>query len=118
MAEGFARMRISNNYSIHSAGVEAHGLNPKSVDVMSEVGIDISSQISTSITDDKIFQYDMVVTLCGDAMDRCPSLLSDSKKHIHWDLRDPARAKGTDEEVLDVYRFVRDEINKKIDLLK
>tara|TARA_Y100000590_G_scaffold421469_1_gene525173 strand:+ start:417 stop:773 length:357 start_codon:yes stop_codon:yes gene_type:complete len=118
MAEGFAQIKLSNSYSIYSAGVEAHGLNPKSVKVMSEVGIDISSQTSKSITDDEIFQYDLVVTLCGDAMDRCPSLLSNDRKHIHWDLRDPARAKGTDEEVLDVYRFVRDQINKKIDSLK
>ena len=118
MAEGFAQMKLSNRYSIYSAGVEAHGLNPKSVKVMSEVGIDISSQNSKSITDDEIFQYDLVVTLCGDAMDRCPLLLSNGEKHIHWDLRDPARAKGTDEEVLDVYRFVRDQINKKIDSLK
>ena len=118
MAEGFARMRLSDNYSIHSAGVEAHGLNPKSVEVMSEVGINISSQISKFIREDQLLQYDLVVTLCGDAMDRCPSLLADGIKHIHWDLRDPARAKGTDIEVLDVYRSTRDEISKKMDSLE
>ena len=118
MAEGFARVRLSDNYSIHSAGVEAHGLNPKSVEVMNELGIDISSHSSKSIKENEFFQYDLVVTLCGDAMDRCPSLSENNIKHLHWDLRDPAQAKGTDIEVLDVYRSIRDEISKKMGSLE
>ena len=63
-----------------------------------------------SIKDDEIFQYDIVVTLCGDSMDRCPSLLSNGKKHIHWDLDDPAKLTGSEEKISLGFSKVRDKI--------
>ena len=109
MAEGFAKSLLNEKYTIFSAGVEAHGLNPKAVEVMNEKGIDISKQESSKITNDQLSNYNLIVTLCGDARDRCP-ILADIQKNIHWDLEDPAKAKGTDDEVMEVYRKVRDQI--------
>ena len=110
MAEGFAKnLNIDGKYQIHSAGVEAHGLNPLAVEVMKELGIDISNQHSRKIKDEDLFHYDLVITLCGDARDGCP-LLTSNTKNIHWDLQDPAKAKGSDEEIISTYRKVRDQI--------
>tara|TARA_Y100001970_G_C14237259_1_gene862593 strand:- start:941 stop:1294 length:354 start_codon:yes stop_codon:yes gene_type:complete len=109
MAEGFAKSLLNEKYTIFSAGVEAHGLNPKAVEVMNEKGIDISKQESSKITNDQLSNYNFIVTLCGDARDRCP-ILADIQKNIHWDLEDPAKSKGTDDEVMEVYRKVRDQI--------
>ena len=116
MAEGFAKNKIADQYNIHSAGVEAHGINPIAVKVMSEVGIDISNHHSNSILDSELIQYDTVVTLCGDAKDRCP-ILSNHNNHIHWGLEDPASATGSDKEVIDFYRKIRDQIKHKINSL-
>ena len=110
MAEGFAKTTLSSKYQIYSAGVEAHGLNPNAVIVMQEKGIDITTQESTKISNEQLSQYDLIVTLCGDARDRCPNL-TDNQKNIHWDLEDPANAKGSEDEIMSVYRRVRDQIS-------
>mgnify|MGYP001102933474 FL=1 len=116
MAEGFSKIKLYNKYKIYSAGVEAHGLNPKAVSVMREIGIDISNQQSKSISNDELFQYDIIVTLCGDARDRCPTLIGE-QHNIHWGLKDPAKATGTNKEIMDTYRNVRDQISSNIDSL-
>ena len=117
MAEGFANhLKLNKNFQIHSAGIEAHGLNLRAVGVMKEIGIDISHQESTSVSNDELFQYDLIITLCGDARDRCP-ILSNKNNHIHWGLEDPAEARGSDEDIMNVYRKVRDKINENIDRL-
>jgi len=116
MAEGFAKIKLNKKYKIYSAGVEAHGINPYAISVMREVGIDITAQESTKISNDEIATYDFIVTLCGDARDRCPILIN-SKKNIHWGLEDPANAKGTEDEIIAVYRNVRDQILMKVSTL-
>ena len=116
MAEGFSSNKSNHHYNIFSAGVEAHGLNSKAIRVMGELGIDISNQQSKSISEDELSQYDIIITLCGDAKDRCP-ILSEQTNHTHWDLEDPAKARGTEREILDTYRKVRDQIRDKINLL-
>ena len=113
MAEGFAKIKLNKKYEIFSAGVEAHGLNPNAVIVMKEEGIDITTQESTKISNDQLSQYDLIVTLCGDARDRCP-ILTDSQKNIHWNLEDPAKARGRQDVVMDIYRKVRDQISINI----
>jgi len=110
MAEGFAKIKLDKKYKIYSAGVEAHGLNPNAISVMREVGIDITTQESTKISSDELSDYDFIVTLCGDARDRCPILI-DNQKNIHWDLEDPANAKGSEDEIMSIYRNVRDKIS-------
>ena len=116
MAEGFAKKIINHKYNIYSAGIEAHGLNPMAVKVMRESGIDITGQTSKSISMDKIKDFDVVITLCGDAKDKCPSIPINTK-HTHWDLEDPANATGSDDEITNIYRTVRDQIDKKMNSL-
>jgi len=93
--------------------VEVHGLNPKAVQVMAEVGIDISAQQSTLIDPDYLQHCDLVVTLCGDARDRCP-VTPPSVKKLHWPLPDPAQATGDEAAQLVAFRQVRDEIKARI----
>ncbi|MFC4652210.1 arsenate reductase (thioredoxin) [Lactococcus nasutitermitis] len=113
MAEGFAEKYFADRYESRSAGVEQHGLNPRAVRVMAEVGVDISHHRSDLIDEDYFNQCELIVTLCGDARDKCP-MIPQGTKHLHWDLLDPARAVGTEEEILTVFRQVRDEIKEYV----
>tara|TARA_B110000116_G_C16477264_1_gene420839 strand:+ start:44 stop:448 length:405 start_codon:yes stop_codon:yes gene_type:complete len=116
IAEGFAKIKLNKKYQIYSAGIEAHGLNPNAISVMREVGIDISTQKSKKVSNHELSQYDFIITLCGDARDRCPVLIN-NQKNIHWDLEDPANAKGSNYKVMNIYRIVRDQISRNIDML-
>lgn len=113
MAEGFGKQILSDSFNVYSAGIEAHGLNPKAVKAMNEVGVDISGQSSDLIDKEILNNADYVITLCGDADDNCPV----TPAHItrwHWGFDDPARAVGTEEEKWAVFQRVRDEIEKRI----
>ncbi|WP_367297888.1 arsenate reductase (thioredoxin) [Loigolactobacillus coryniformis] len=116
MAEGFARQYLGQQWRIASAGIETHGLNPRAVQVMAEKGIDISQYHSKLIDIDYLNSSDLVVTLCGDARDRCPVTPSTVKKQ-HWPLPDPAQAQGSEAEILTVFRQVRDEIERRVQAL-
>lgn len=113
MAEGFARQMAPQDWRIASAGVEQHGLNPLAVKVMAERGVDISQHQSKLIDNDYLQHSDMVVTLCGDARDKCPMTPPTVAKR-HWPLPDPAQATGSDEEVLTAFRQVRDDIEGRV----
>lgn len=113
MAEGFARQLAPQDWQIASAGIEQHGLNPLAVKVMAERGIDISRQQSKLIDNDYLQHSDMVVTLCGDARDKCPMTPPTVAKR-HWPLPDPAQATGDEDAVLAVFRQVRDEIEVRV----
>lgn len=117
MAEGFARSMLGPDWQIASAGIEAHGLNPLAVKVMAEKGIDISHNRSKVIDPDYLANSDLVVTLCGDARDRCPVTPARVKK-LHWPLPDPAQATGSPAEILAVFRRVRDEIEANLKTLR
>lgn len=112
MAEGFAKKYLTN-WHIESAGIEAHGLNPKAVKAMAEVGIDISDQTSNVIDPATLNQATLVVTLCGDAADKCP-VTPPTVKREHWGFDDPAKAKGTEMEKWLVFQQVRDAIETRI----
>ena len=116
MAEGFAKKILSKNLHIESAGTEAHGLNPYTVKSMDEVDIDISHHKSKKINFNDIKKFNLVITLCGDAKDKCPIL--DIKRHIHWDIPDPANFKGNELDTKQKYSEVRELILKKIKLFK
>ena len=116
MAEGFAKELLSKNLHIESAGTEAHGLNPYTVKTMDEIGVDISHHQSKKINVDDIEEFDLVITLCGDAKDKCPII--DKNKHIHWDIPDPANFKGNDIDTMQKYSEVRELILKKIKIFK
>ncbi|GAA0493234.1 thioredoxin-dependent arsenate reductase [Salinibacillus aidingensis] len=113
MAEGWAKKHLGDDWQVKSAGIEAHGLNPNAVKAMEEAGIDISDQKSETIDLELLNNADMVVTLCGDANDRCPTTPSHVKRE-HWGFDDPAKAEGTDGEKWQVFQRVRDEIGERI----
>lgn len=122
MAEGWARhlarqLQDTNPTAqpieVFSAGLEPAGLNPRAVATMTEVGIDISQQTSKPIDPQLLTQMDIIVTLCGDAEERCPAT-PPSVRRLHWPLPDPARATGSQEEVMDHFRQVRDEIRERV----
>ncbi|MEK5465361.1 arsenate reductase (thioredoxin) [Paenibacillus sp. FSL R7-0210] len=113
MAEGWAKEYLSDEWNVYSAGIEAHGLNPKAVQAMNEVGIDISAQTSDMIDPQLLNNADLVITLCGDAADKCP-ITPPKVKREHWGFDDPAKAQGTDEEKWAVFQRVRDQVGERI----
>ncbi len=116
MAEGFGRSRAPEGVTVLSAGLDPQGINPRAVEAMDEVGIDIRSQTSNDLEGIDLAGLDLVVTLCGSAAERCPVLPEDVATE-HWPLPDPAEAHGTSEEVMAVFRTVRDDINKRVEEL-
>ena len=98
---------------MQSAGIESHGKNPRAIAVMREAGIDISRQESTKLTDDMIASADYVVTVCGHADEQCPVLPARTRKE-HWPLDDPAKATGTEDEIMVVFRESRDDIRQRV----
>ncbi|MFZ4450543.1 arsenate reductase (thioredoxin) [Salibacterium aidingense] len=112
MAEGFGRKYLSD-WNVYSAGIEAHGVNPKAVQAMNEIGIDISGHTSDRIDMDLLHNADMVVTLCGHANDVCPAVPPHVTRE-HWGFDDPAQAEGSEEEKWTVFQRVRDEIGERI----
>jgi arsenate reductase len=113
MAEGWARHLGADVAEIESAGIEAHGKNPRAIAVMKEAGVDIAGQESTRVTDDMIRRADVVVTVCGHADKHCPALPAGVTK-VHWPLSDPAKATGTEEQVMAVFRTTRDEVRARV----
>jgi arsenate reductase len=116
MAEGWARHLGGDAVSIQSAGIEAHGKNPRAIAVMAEAGVDISAQESTVVDDTMIGKADVVVTVCGHADGQCPVLPADTRK-IHWPLSDPAKARGTEVEIMAQFRETRDEVESRVKAL-
>jgi arsenate reductase len=115
MAEGFARELGKGVIEAYSAGLNPTGLNEKAVRVMKEIGIDISHQTSKPIDEELLKKMDVIIKLCDNAAESCP-LTPPGIKRIHWSLPDPARAAGTEEETMNDFRRVRDEIRERIKL--
>jgi len=112
MAEGFCRHLKGELIEVSSAGIETHGLNPLAVQVMKEVGIDISHHKSKTVEELGDTEFDYVITVCGHASESCP-VFPAKTRIIHQGFDDPpqlAKQAKTKEEVLDCYRRVRDEI--------
>ncbi len=117
MAEGWARHLADPAWEIYSAGLEPSQVNPRAIRAMAEAGIDIRMQQSKGLDAVPVADLDTVVTLCGDAEERCP-FLPGKHLRIHWPLSDPAKATGTEDEVMAVFRSVRDDIRWRVqDLL-
>lgn len=117
MAEGWAKYYLQDEWDVYSAGIEAHGLNPNAVKVMEEVEMDISNQTSDMVDDVLLNNADFVVTLCGDAADKCP-MTPPHVKRAHWGFDDPAKAEGSEEEKWACFQRVRDEIGLRIKAFK
>ena len=113
MAEGWGRFLGGDHFLVQSAGIEAHGKNPRAIAVMREVSIDISGQESTIVTNEMIGDANVVVTVCGHADEQCPVLPPFVKK-IHWPLSDPAKASGTEDEIMAEFRATRNEVESRV----
>ena len=109
MAEGLANHLLGNRLQAFSAGTEATRINPLAIQVMAELGIDISDQRSKTLAEFSGQPFDHVVTLCGDANEKCPLFFGGTQR-LHQDFTDPSRLNGSDAEVLPEFRRVRDEI--------
>ena len=119
MAEGWARKLKPDEMEAFSAGTEPHGIDPYTIKVMDEAGIDISGQRSKHVDSYRNTEFDYVVTLCGDAREKCP-LFPGRTQVIHVGFEDPARLTvdmDNEEDKLAVYRRVRDEIKAFVDKL-
>jgi len=113
IAEGWTRLHGKGHVEVQSAGIEAHGKNPRAIAIMEEAGIDISGQESTIINDEMLQRADVVVTVCGHADEQCPVLPPGVEK-IHWPLADPAKATGSEKEIMDQFRLTCDEVEIRV----
>jgi arsenate reductase len=113
MAEGLLRHFGGQGWEVHSAGTKPGSVNPVAIEAMREIGIDISSQRSKSVTEFENEQFATVVTVCDSAAEHCP-IFPGAPRRIHWSLPDPAASDGTYEEKLEVFRRVRNELEARI----
>jgi arsenate reductase len=111
MAEGYLRYFSKGKATIYSAGIETHGVNPKAVEVMKEDGIDISAHTSNNVNEYSRIPFDYIITVCDNAKENCPYFPSKAKK-FHHNFPDPAKATGSEGEILQSFRKVRDMIKE------
>lgn len=109
MAEGYLRHFAQGRAEVYSAGVEAHGLNPRAVLVMQMDGIDISGHRSRTVDELPQVEYDHIITVCDNARERCPYLPGRAQR-IHHSFADPAKATGSEAGIMAGFSRVRDEI--------
>jgi thioredoxin type arsenate reductase len=114
MADGFLNALGSEQYEVESAGLEAHGLNPRAVQVMKEAGIDISQNRSNVIDPALLNRAHYVITLCGHADEHCPVISNPNVVKWHWGFDDPAKATGTEDEIMEQFRTVRNAIKSRV----
>lgn len=115
MGEAFMRQYGGERFEVHSAGIEPRGINPYTIRVMDEVGIDIRGQTSTSVKEylaKEAFRY--LITVCSEAEKNCPTIWPGQTLRLYWPFEDPAATTGSEEEILAVFRRVRDEIEVKV----
>jgi arsenate reductase (thioredoxin) len=113
MAEGFLRHLGGDEYEVFSAGIDPRGLNPLAVKAMEEAGVDISGQISRSAEEFKGVSFDFIVTVGDCLVHNCPVFSGECRK-VHWDIEDPSEAEGEEDERMEVFRIVRDQIEEDV----
>lgn len=109
LLHGYLQQELGNRAAVYSAGVEVHGLNPRAVRVMAEDGVDISHHTSNHVEEYADVPFAYVLTVCDHANEVCPVFPSSAKK-LHHNFPDPAKATGSEEEIMDQFRAVRDQI--------
>lgn len=110
MAEGWLRFFSNDHIKVYSAGTYPEPVNRFAIKAMSLVGIDISKNISNNIDDFKMIEFDFIITVCDNAKERCPVFSNGEAIRIHRSFADPALATGTNEEQLNVYIDIRDQL--------
>ena len=113
MAEGLLRDLAGDQFEPFSAGTEATHVRPLAIRAMEEIGVDISGQESKTLDRYLDQPFDYVITVCDDANEACP-FFPGAQSRLHWSFEDPSRAEGSDEERLEVFRRVRDEIKDRV----
>jgi arsenate reductase len=113
MAEGLVNHYLAGKVKAFSAGVAPEVVNPRAIKVMAELGIDLSGQRSKSVTEFEGQQFDLVITVCDSAREQCP-FFAGASRMLHAGFPDPGRAQGTEEEIMAVFRRVRDEMREKL----
>ncbi len=106
LAEGYLRYFAGDKAMVYSAGVETHGVNPRAIETMKEDGIDISEHTSNNILEYTGIDFDYVITVCDNAKERCPFFPSNAQK-FHYNFPDPAKATGTEAEIMKAFSDVR-----------
>ncbi|MEK6571047.1 MAG: arsenate reductase ArsC, partial [Bacteroidota bacterium] len=113
MAEGLLRSLGGNEYEVYSAGTHPSFVRPQAIQVMKEIGIDISSQYSKSLDQFVDQAFDFVITVCDNAKEMCPVFFG-AKEMLHWSIKDPVEVWGSEEVQLQAFREARDELNKRV----
>lgn len=115
MAEGFLKS-FDSELNVYSAGTNPSGtVHPKAIQVMKEIGIDISDAYPKNVDQFLDNSFDYVITVCDNAKETCPVFIGDVKEQLHIGFEDPAEATGTDEEILAEFRKIRDEIKDRFE---
>ena len=109
IAEGYLRYFHGDKANIYSAGVETHGVNPRAIAIMLEDGIDMSKHTSNHVDEYLHIPFDLILTVCDHASERCPIFPSTAKR-MHYKFPDPAKASGTEAQILTAFREVREQI--------
>ena len=109
LLHGYLQQALGSRAAVYSAGVEVHGLNPRAVRVMAEDGVDISAHTSNHVDEYAAVSFDYVLTVCDHANEVCPVFPSTAQK-LHHNFPDPAKATGSEEEILGRFRSVRDQV--------
>ncbi|MFZ9687681.1 MAG: arsenate reductase ArsC [Chitinophagaceae bacterium] len=111
IAHGYMQRFVGDKANVFSAGVETHGVNPRAIAIMAEDGIDISNHTSNNVIEYQDIDFDFLITVCDNAKERCPYFPSNAEK-FHYNFPDPAKAVGTEEEIMNEFKQVRDLIKK------
>lgn len=117
IAEGYLRHFHGENANIYSAGIETHGVNPRAIATMKEDGIDLSTHTSNLIEEYLHIPFDLILTVCDHASERCPIFPANARR-LHHNFTDPAKATGTEEEIMAEFRRVGEEIKEFCSLLE
>lgn len=113
MAEGLLRQLGGDKFEVVSAGTVASFVRPQAIEVMKEIGIDIAGHRSKCLDEFLETPFDFVITVCDNAAQNCP-LFPGNATRLHWSFSDPAQAQGTEREILDAFRRVRDQIREQL----
>lgn len=111
IAEGYLRHFAKDKAEVYSAGIETHGVNPRAIATMKEDGLDISRHTSNNINEYRDIDFDYVITVCDNAKERCPFFPTKAKK-FHYNFPDPAKATGSEKEIKETFRQVRQYIKQ------
>jgi len=114
MAEGWLKALGGDTYDVYSAGIVAHGKNPRAIAAMKQAGVDISEQKSEALDPVLLDEIDLLITVCGNADESCPTIPASCEKQ-HWPFDDPAKATGSEEEIMAEFYRVRDQIRRKLE---